>query len=69
MRVIFRKQFQIFTPANEGMNEEMSSNQAIFSTFVVIFYLLVFIKKYIPGSTAYFVMFQFDIQLLTSLMV
>ena len=28
----------------------MNPNQAIFSTFIIIYYLLVFIKKYIPGS-------------------
>ena len=27
----------------------MSPNQAIFSTFIIISYLLLFIKKYIPG--------------------
>ena len=46
MRENFRKHLQIFTPGNEGMNEEMSPNQATFSTFIII--LLVFIKKY-PG--------------------
>ena len=35
----------------------MSPNQPIFSTFIRISYLLVFIKKYIPGSIVYFVLF------------
>ena len=34
----------------------MSPNWAIFSTFIIISYLLVFIKKYIPGSIVYFVL-------------
>ena len=37
----------------------MSPNQAIFSTFIIISYLLVFIKKYIPGSIVYFVLLYF----------
>ena len=36
----------------------MSPSYAIFSASDIISYLLVFIKKYIPGSLAYFVMFR-----------
>ena len=35
----------------------MSPNQAISITFIIFSYLLVFIKKYIPGSIVYFVLF------------
>ena len=34
----------------------MSPSQAIFSIFIIIPHLLVFIKKYIPGSIVYFVL-------------
>ena len=37
----------------------MSPNQAIFNTFIIISYLLVFIEKYNPGSIVYFVLFCF----------
>ena len=52
----FLKAFLDFAPANEGMNWEMSPNEAIFSNSTIIFYLSFFIKKYIPGSIVYFVL-------------
>ena len=59
--VTLQKAFLDFTPTNQGMNYKMSPNQAIFSTSIVISYLLVFIKKYIPGSIVYFVLFWINI--------